>query len=115
MQLRWVVDILLSVAQLRVFNLLTSSLIFRSLHIVLLGLLLVSPLVALLSPPSFKLANISVYHSDPDLWNSLSTDLRHVAQHITHSPILNSAVSDLSTSFFLKNFKIHLFHCSFSL
>jgi len=33
--------------------------------------------------------------------------------HVTQSPILNSPVSDLSTSLFLKKLKTHLFHSSF--
>jgi len=39
----------------KLVNLLTSALLFHSLHIVLLGLLLLSPLVVLLSPLVLKL------------------------------------------------------------
>jgi len=35
------------------------------------------------------------YHSAPVLWNSLPTNLRHAAYHVTPSPILNTPVSDL--------------------
>jgi len=62
-----------------------------------------------LSRPSLtsclKIANRSYYHSAPVLWNSLPSDLPHVAHHVTPSPVLNSPVSDLSTSLFLKNLK----------
>jgi len=55
-----------------------------------------------LSRPSLtsrlKIANKSYYHSAPVLWKNLPSDLRHVAHHVTPSPILNSSVSDLSTS-----------------
>jgi len=47
--------------------------------------------------------------------NSLPSDLRHVAHHVTPSSILNSPVSDLSTCLFLKKLETHLFHCSFIL
>jgi len=57
-----------------------------------------------LSRPSLtsrlKIANNSYYRSVPVLWNSLPSDLRHVAHHVTPSPKLNLPVSDLSTSFF---------------
>jgi len=49
-----------------------------------------------LSRPSItsclKVANISYYHFAPVLWNNLPSDLRHVAHHVTPSPILNSPV-----------------------
>jgi len=48
-----------------------------------------------------KIANKFSYHSAPVLWNSLSSDLRHVAHHVTSSPTLNSPVSGLSTSLLL--------------
>jgi len=51
----------------------------------------------------FKIANRSYHHSAPILWNSLPTDLRHVAHHVNPSPVLNSPSSDLSTSLFLKS------------
>jgi len=51
------------------------------------------------------------------LWNSLPSDLRHVAQHVTPSrhfiTYLELIVSDLSTSLFLSKLKLHLFYCSF--
>jgi len=49
------------------------------------------------------------------LWNSLPSDLRHVAPSplVTNSPILNSRDSDLPTSLFLKKLQTHVFHCSF--
>jgi len=59
-----------------------------------------------------KIANISYYHSAPVLWKNLPSHLRQIVHHIT-PPILNSPVSDFSTSFFLKNLKTHLFHSSF--
>jgi len=70
-----------------------------------------SSLIAL-SRPSLTSTRLRIanYHSAPVLWNNLQSDLRH---HATPSPILNSPVSDLSTSLFLKQFKTHLFHCSF--
>jgi len=79
----------------KLVNLLTSALCFHSLHIVVLGLLLLSPLVALLSPLVLKLR----IDSAPVLWNSLPSDLRHIAHHVTPSPTLNSPVSDISISF----------------
>jgi len=46
------------------------------------------------------------YHSALVLWNSIPSVLSHVAHHITPSPILDSPVSDLSTSLiFLKRWK----------
>jgi len=53
-------------------------------------------------------------HSAPVLRNSLLSD-HHVAHHVTPSPILNSPVSDLSTSLFLIKLKTHLFHSFFLL
>jgi len=92
-------------------NLLTSALFFHSLLIFVLGPLFLSPLVALLSPLVliFLIANRSYYHSAPVLWNNLPSDLRHFAHRVTPSPILNSPVSDLSTSLFLKKLKTCLF------
>ena len=70
-----------------------------------------------LSRPSLtsrlKIANRSFGHSAPVLWNSLPSDLRHVAHHVTPSPTLHSPVSDLSNSIFHKRLKTHLFHHSF--
>jgi len=59
-----------------------------------------------------KIANRSYYHSAPVLWNNLPSDLL-IAHHVTMSPILNSLVSDISTSLFLKKLKTYLFHSSF--
>jgi len=60
-----------------------------------------------LSRPSLtsrlKIANRSYHHSAPVLWNSLPSDLRQVAYHVTPSPILNSPVFDLLNSLFLKS------------
>jgi len=53
------------------------------------------------------------YHSAPVLWNNLTSDLRHVAHHVTPFLLSNSPVSDLSTSLFLKKLKTYLFHSSF--
>jgi len=77
-------------------NFLTSALFFHSLHIVLLGLPLLSTFVALLSPIVLNSkAKRYYYHSAPVLWNNLPSHLRHVAHNVT-PPILNSPVSDLS-------------------
>jgi len=58
-----------------------------------------------LSSPSLtsrlQIANRSFYHSAPVLWNSLPSDLSHVAYHDVSSPRLNSNVSDLLKSVFL--------------
>jgi len=82
----------------KVVKLFTSALFFHTLHIVVLGHLLSSPFT--LNRPSLtsrlKIANRSHYHSAPVLWNNLPND--HVAHHVTPSPVLNSPVSDLSTS-----------------
>jgi len=59
-----------------------------------------------------KIANRSFYYSTPVWQNNLPSHLRHVVHHVT-STISNSPVSDLSTSFFLKKLKTHLFHFSF--
>jgi len=76
----------------KLVNLLTSALFIHSLHIVVLGLLLLSPVDALLSRlNSLKIAIRSYYHSAPVLWNNLPSDLRHVAHHVTPSPILKLA------------------------
>jgi len=55
----------------------------------------------------------SYYHSAPVLWNIITSDLRHVANHVIPSPVLNSPVSDRSTSLFLKKSKTYLFHSFF--
>jgi len=57
-----------------------------------------------------KIANRSYYHSAPVMWNNLPSDIRHVAHHVT-PPVLNSPVSDFSTSH--KKLKTYLFHSSF--
>jgi len=57
-----------------------------------------------------NIINWSFFHSAPVLWNSLPSDLCHVAHHVTPSPILNSPVSDVLKSLFLEIFK-NLFHC----
>jgi len=89
----------------KLVNLLTSALLFHSFHIVLFGLLLLSPLVAFLLPFVLKL---QIEHS----FILLLPLQRHIDHRVTHSPILNSQVSDLTTSLFLK--KITSSHCSFS-
>jgi len=81
--------------------LLTFALLFHSLHIVLLGILL-SPYSRPSLTSRLKIANRSFYHSAPVLRNSLPSDLRHVAHHVTPLPTFNSPVSDISTSHFLK-------------
>jgi len=52
-----------------------------------------------LSRPSITsrltIANRSHYHCAPVLWNSLPSDISHIAHHATLSPILNLPVSDL--------------------
>jgi len=72
-----------------------------------------------LSRPSLtsrpKIANRSFYHSAPVLWNYLPSHLRQVVRHVTPSPILNSSVSNLSTSLFLKKLKTHVFNSFFPL
>jgi len=97
----------------KLVNLLTFALFFPSLHIVLLGLLLLSPYSCHSLISRLKIANSSLYHSAPVLWNNLPSDIRHIAHHVTSSPTLNSPVSDLSTSPFLTKLKTHFFHCSF--
>jgi len=68
-----------------------------------------SSLITLSRPNSLtsrlKIANRSFYHSALVLWNNIQSDLRHVAHHVTPSPILNSLVSELSTSHFLEKLK----------
>jgi len=56
-----------------------------------------------------KIANRSYYHSGPVLWNNLPSHLRQVDHHVTTSPILNSPVSDLSTSLFTLPFFLSLY------
>ena len=61
-----------------------------------------------------KILNRSFSHSAPVLWNNLPPDLRQFSYYPTSSTItLNSPVSNLSTSLFLKKLKTHLFHSSF--
>jgi len=43
----------------------------------------------------------------------LLSDVCHVAHDVTLSPILNSPVSDISTSLFHKKMNTHLFQCYF--
>jgi len=88
---------------------------FHSLHIVVIGLPLLSPLVTLLSLLVLKLQTDLIIILLLFLWNSLPSDLRHVAQHVTPSPILNSPVSDHLTSIFHKKVKSHIFHVPFLL
>jgi len=56
-----------------------------------------------LSRPSLtsrpKIVNRSSYHSAPVLWNCRPSDLHQVVHYVTPPSILNSPVSDLSTSF----------------
>ena len=61
-----------------------------------------------------KILNRSFSHSAPVLWNNLPPDLRQFSYYPTSSTVtLNSPVSNLSTSLFLKKLKTHLFHSSF--
>jgi exonuclease III len=61
-----------------------------------------------------RISNRSFSHCAPVLWNNLPPDLRQFSHHLTSSTsTLNSPVSDLSTSLFLKKLKTHLFHFSF--
>jgi len=66
-----------------------------------------------LSRPSLtsclKILNRTYYHSAPVLWNNLLSHLRQFVHHVTF--ILNSPVSDLSTSLFLNKLKTQLFIC----
>jgi len=87
----------------KLVNLLTSDPCFQFLHIVVFRLPLLSSRPSLTS--CLKIANRSCYHSAPVLLNNLPSHLRQVVHHITSSPILNSPVSDLSTSLFLKEFE----------
>jgi len=91
-------------------NLLTSALVFHSLHNVLLGILLLSYLSRPALTSRLKIVNRSFYYFAPVSWNRLPSDLRHVARHVTASPVLNSPVSDLSTS----RFHPHFIHANFS-
>jgi len=89
----------------KLVNLLTSILFFHSLYIVLLGLLLLSP-VALLSPFVIKL-QVRLYCSiscSGCVVYRLNYLTLLVAHHVTSSPTINSPVSNISTSFFLKRF-----------
>jgi len=47
----------------------------------------------------------SVFSITPVLWNSLPSDLRHVAHLVTPSHVVTTPVSDLPTSLFLKKVK----------
>jgi len=95
----------------KLVNLLTSALFFHRCT--------QSSSLITLSCPSFAshliIANRIYYHSASVLWNSLPSDLRHVAHHVNPSPIINSRVSDLSTSLFFKviNPSLSLFLSSF--
>jgi len=71
----------------KLVNLLTSALFFHSLHTVLFGLCLLSLLVALLSPLISKLHTDLSYHFAPVFWNSLPSDLHHVAHYVTLATI----------------------------
>jgi len=82
---------------------LRSLLSFHSLHIVLLGLLLPSPLVALLSPLVLKY-QIDLIIILLLLYGTIS-HLIKVTLLITSLFIQYSPVSDLSTSLFLKKLK----------
>jgi len=62
-----------------------------------------------------KIANTSFPRSAPVLWNSLTSDLRHVAHHGISSPTSNSPVFDLSTCLFLKKLKLISFTVFFLL
>jgi len=98
----------------KLVNLLTSALFFHALHIVILGLLLLSPLVALLSP--LKIANRSYNHSAPALWNNLpSTSCCSPRHSFFYVKLACSPVSDLSTSPFLNKLKTYLFILPFLL
>jgi len=73
-------------------NLFTSALFFYSLHIVLVGHLLIyapSPLTSIC-----KVSDVTIIlHM---FCGSLPYDLRNIAHHVTHTTMLNSPVSDLS-------------------
>ena len=61
-----------------------------------------------------KILNRSFSHSAPVLCNNLPPDLPQFSYYPTSSTVtLNSPVSNLSTSLFLKKLKTHLFHLSF--
>jgi len=67
----------------KLVNLLTFALFFHSLHIVLRGLFLLTPLVVLLSPLVLKvLTYLSVILLLNVLWNKRPSDLRHVAYNV---------------------------------
>jgi len=60
----------------------------------------------ILSRPSLtSCLKIAEYHSAPVLWNNFPSHLRQVVHHVTPSPILNSPVSNISTSLFLEKSK----------
>jgi len=67
-----------------------------------------------LSPLVLKLHIDYHYHSALVLWNSRLRDLRHVAHHVTPSPVLNSPVYEFSTSLSeqFKNLSLSLFPLS---
>jgi len=95
---------------IKTVNLLTSALFSFPSHRCTRSSLITLSRTALTS--RLKIANRS-YHSAPVLWNNLLSDLRHVAHHFT-SPVLNSPVSDLSTSLFLKKWKPISFTLNFA-
>jgi len=98
----------------KLVNLLTSAFFSHSLQIVLLDLLLIS-IVAPFSPLVFKLqTDLSFIQLLFCGTNSHHSELRHVAYHVTPSPILNSSVSNLSTTLSWK-LKTHLFTVLFLL
>jgi len=63
--------------------------------------------------PSFYIVFIYILFLYIYYYNNLPSHLRQVVHHVTPSPILNSPVSNLSTSLFLNKLKTHLFHSSF--
>jgi len=86
----------------KLISLLTSAILFYSPHIFILGRLSVSHSVALFWPLVLKL-QIDPY-SVPNLWNSLIRSTSPCSSSLSFTYIkLNSPVSDLSTSLFLKN------------
>ena len=83
--------------------------------IVLLAPSLLSQVVVLWSLRNcMKIANRSFYHFAPVLWNSLPSHLCFFTLHSISALVLDSCISDLSISCFLKKMKSHIF-CIFFL
>ena len=105
-----------SLSHTNLFKLVTliSVLFFHSQQIVLLAPHVLSLLIVLLILLVSEFQT-SFSHRAPVLWNNLPPDLRQFSQHLTSSTSsLNSPVSDLSLSLFLKKAQNSSFSLFFS-